>query len=174
MSSLISAIHLFLGLPLILVPIGFNYNIPLGVLLSSIRITWPSQAILLLFINLTMSRVFHQFVQFVIHSDSPGSIFILDWAKNFSQYFTLKYSEMLFVLIYQCPGFISVGHYWSYRTYISVTYTSIKLQYTFNIIMWGVVVQVQLLEWKALIVFHKFILTTCFDAYWVIFRSYNF
>jgi hypothetical protein len=43
-SSSISAIHLFLGLPLILVPIGFYSNILLGVLSSSIRITWPSQA----------------------------------------------------------------------------------------------------------------------------------
>jgi len=32
-------IHLFLGLPLVLVPIGFHCNILLGVLLSSIRIT---------------------------------------------------------------------------------------------------------------------------------------
>jgi len=54
-SSSISAIHLFLGLPLILVPIGFHCNILLGDLLSSIRITWPNQAILLLFINLTIS-----------------------------------------------------------------------------------------------------------------------
>ena len=38
-SSSISAIHLFLGLPLILIPIGFHSNILLGVLLSSIRIT---------------------------------------------------------------------------------------------------------------------------------------
>ena len=48
-SSSMPAIHLFLGLPLVLVPIGFHCNILLGVLLSSIRITWPSQAILLLF-----------------------------------------------------------------------------------------------------------------------------
>ena len=48
-SSSISTVHLFFGLPLILVPIGFHSNILLGVLLSSIRITWPSQAILLLF-----------------------------------------------------------------------------------------------------------------------------
>jgi len=41
-SSTISTIHLFLGLPLILVPIVFHSNIILGVLLSSIRITWPS------------------------------------------------------------------------------------------------------------------------------------
>jgi len=54
-SSLMSAIHLFLGLPLVLVPIGFHCNILLCVLLSSIRITRPSQAILLLFINLTVS-----------------------------------------------------------------------------------------------------------------------
>ena len=51
-SSSLSAIHLFRGLPPVLVPIGFHCNILLGVLLSSIRITWPSQAILLLFIIL--------------------------------------------------------------------------------------------------------------------------
>jgi len=38
-SSSISTIFLFLGLPLILVPIGFHSNILLGVLLSFIRIT---------------------------------------------------------------------------------------------------------------------------------------
>jgi len=54
-SSSMPAIHLFRGLPLVLVPIGFHCNIFLGVLLSSIRITWPSQAILLLFMNLTVS-----------------------------------------------------------------------------------------------------------------------
>jgi hypothetical protein len=54
-SSSMSAIHLFRGLPLVLVPIGFHCNILLGVLLSTIRITWPSQAILLLFINLNIS-----------------------------------------------------------------------------------------------------------------------
>ena len=41
MSSSISTIHLFLGLPLILVPIGFHSKIFLGVPLSSMRITWP-------------------------------------------------------------------------------------------------------------------------------------
>jgi len=51
----VPAIHLFRGLPLVLVHIGFHSNILLDVLLSSIRITWPSQAILLLFINLTIS-----------------------------------------------------------------------------------------------------------------------
>ena len=45
----------FLGLPLILLPIGFHSNIVLGILPPSIRITRPSQAIRLLFINLTMS-----------------------------------------------------------------------------------------------------------------------
>jgi len=44
----------FLGLPLILLPIGFHSNIVLGILPPSIRITFPSQAILLLFITLTM------------------------------------------------------------------------------------------------------------------------
>jgi len=54
-SSSTSSIHLFLGLPLILLPICFHSNILLGILPPSIRITCPSQAILLLFINLTMS-----------------------------------------------------------------------------------------------------------------------
>ena len=50
-----SSIHLFLGLPLILLPIGFHSDILLGILPPSIRITCPSQAILLLFINLSIS-----------------------------------------------------------------------------------------------------------------------
>jgi len=41
--------------PLILLPIGFHSNILLGILPPSIRVTCPSQVILLLFINLTMS-----------------------------------------------------------------------------------------------------------------------
>ena len=54
-SSSTSSIHLFLGLPLILLPIGFHSSILLGILIPSIRVTCPSQAILLLFMNLTMS-----------------------------------------------------------------------------------------------------------------------
>jgi hypothetical protein len=53
-SSSLSTIYLFLGLPLILAPISSHTIIFLGVLLSSICITWPSQT-LLLFINLTIS-----------------------------------------------------------------------------------------------------------------------
>jgi hypothetical protein len=54
-SSSTSSIHLFLGLPLILLPIGFHYSILLGILPPSIRVTCPSQVIFLLFINLTIS-----------------------------------------------------------------------------------------------------------------------
>ena len=54
-SSSTSSIHLFLGLPQILLPTGFHSNILLGILPPSIRVTCPSQAILLLFINITMS-----------------------------------------------------------------------------------------------------------------------
>ena len=44
MSSSASSIHLFLGLPLILLPIGFHSSILLGILIPSIRVTCPSQA----------------------------------------------------------------------------------------------------------------------------------
>src|SRR5215510_6503210 len=81
-SSSISSTHLFLGLPLILLPVGFHSTTLLGIPFSSIHITCPNQAILLLSIDLTMSA-FPQVAQFVIHSDSPGSIFILYWAKDF-------------------------------------------------------------------------------------------
>ena len=47
-SSSISSIHLFLGLPLILLPVGFHSNTLLDILFSSIRITCPRQVILLL------------------------------------------------------------------------------------------------------------------------------
>ena len=93
-SSSMSTIHLFLGLSLILVPIDYHSNNLLRVLLSSIRITWPSQAILLLFINLILRFLL---VQFIIQSDSPGSVCILYGAKDFSPYSTLKYSKILFV-----------------------------------------------------------------------------
>ena len=43
-SSSTSSTHLFLGLPLILLPIGFHSNVLLGILPPSIRITCPSQA----------------------------------------------------------------------------------------------------------------------------------
>ena len=53
-SSSKSSIHLFLGRPLILLHTDFHSNILQGILPPSIHITCPSQAILLLFINLTM------------------------------------------------------------------------------------------------------------------------
>ena len=54
-SSSISEIHLFLDLLRILLSICFHSNVFLCVLLSPIRITWPSQAILVYFLNLTIS-----------------------------------------------------------------------------------------------------------------------
>ena len=111
-SSSMSTIHLFLGLPLILVPIGFHSNILLSVLLSSIHITWPSQAILLLFINLTMSA---SSISSVCNSFWFSRIHLhFGLGQRFSQYSMLKYSEMLFVSICQCPSFTSVGHYRCY------------------------------------------------------------
>jgi hypothetical protein len=75
-SSSMPAIHLFCCLPLVLVPIGFHCNTHLCVFLSSIRITWPSQAILLLFINLTISA-------FPISSFSSWFILILQDPSSF-------------------------------------------------------------------------------------------
>ena len=54
-SSSMSSIHLFLGLPLFLLPVGFHFSTLWGILFPSIRITWPGQAIVLLFTNLTVS-----------------------------------------------------------------------------------------------------------------------
>src|SRR5215510_14259050 len=54
-SSSISSVHLFLCLPLILLPVGFHSNTLSGILFSSIHITCPNQTILLLFIDLSMS-----------------------------------------------------------------------------------------------------------------------
>ena len=81
-SSSTSSTHLYLGLPLILLPNGFHSNMLLDILPPSIRITCPSQAILLLFINLTMSALPTSSFQFMVLSDSPNSIFILYWAKD--------------------------------------------------------------------------------------------
>ena len=58
-SSSMPAIHLFRGLSVVLVPTGFHCNILLGVLLSTIRITRPSQAILLLFSNFLWCHEFY-------------------------------------------------------------------------------------------------------------------
>ena len=57
-SSSMSSIHLFLGFPLFPLPVGFHSGTLLGVPFPSIRITWPSQAILLHFTNLTISAFF--------------------------------------------------------------------------------------------------------------------
>ena len=83
MSFSTSSIHLFLGLPLILLPIAFHSNILLGILPPSISITCPSQATLLLFINLTMSAFPMSSFSSWFFSDSSNSIFILYWAQNF-------------------------------------------------------------------------------------------
>jgi hypothetical protein len=53
-----SSINLYLGLPLFLLPNGFHSSTLLGILSPSIRITWPSQTILLLFTCLTISAFF--------------------------------------------------------------------------------------------------------------------
>ena len=85
-----SSIYLFLGLPLLLLPVGFHSSTLLGILFPSIRITWSSQAILLLLYKSHYICVFYWVVQLVINSDSPESIFILHWTKDFSQYSALK------------------------------------------------------------------------------------
>ena len=90
-SSSTSSIHLFLDLPLILLPIGFHCNTLLGVLFSSICIMWPGQAILLLFINLTMSA-------FSISSLVRGSFWFSRIHLHFSldQRFSLIFYAQIF------------------------------------------------------------------------------
>ena len=90
-SSSASSIHRFLGCPLILLSIGFHSNILLGILPPSIRITCPSQAIiLLLFINLTMST-------FPISSFSLWFFLILQipFSSLLGQIFSLIFSTQM-------------------------------------------------------------------------------
>jgi len=74
-SSSTSSIHLFLGLPLFLLPVGFHSSTLLCIRFPSIRITWPSQAILLLFTNLTISSFFIRSFssQFILILQNPSS-----------------------------------------------------------------------------------------------------
>jgi len=130
-SSSTSSIHLFFGLLVILLPIGFHSNILLGIIPPSIRITRPSQTTLLsinlttsalpissfsswfflifqipfssctgpkISLNIFRSNIFncchsasyksyyvctsYKFIQFMVLSGSPNSIFILYWVKD--------------------------------------------------------------------------------------------
>ena len=87
----------FLGLPLILLPIGFHSNILLGILPPSIRITCPSQVFLLLFINFTMSA---------FPMSSFSSWFFLILQIPFSSYTGPKVS-----LIFSAQIFLIVVHF---------------------------------------------------------------
>ena len=60
MSSSVFSTHIFLGLSLILLPVGFHSKTLLGILFPSIRITCPNQANLLLFIT---HQIMHFYIQ---------------------------------------------------------------------------------------------------------------
>ena len=104
-SSSTSSIHLFLRHPLILLPIGFHSNILLGILPPSIRITCPSQAILPLFINLTMSA-------FPISSFSSGSFWFskLHFHLALGQKFSLIFSAPIFLIAVHFDLLMSRSH----------------------------------------------------------------
>ena len=105
MSSSTSSIHLFLGLPLILLPIVFHSTILLGILIPSIRVTCPSQAILLLFMNLTTST---------FPMSSFSSWFFLILQNPFSSYtgpkFSLVFSAQIFLVVVHIDLLMSRPH----------------------------------------------------------------
>ena len=98
-SSSASSIHLFLGLSLILLHIGFHSNILLGILPLSIRILCPSPAILLLYINLTMfvfpmssfSSWFFLILQIPFSYCTGPKIFLNIFRSNFPMYIVVYY-----------------------------------------------------------------------------------
>ena len=96
-SSSTSSIHLFLGRPLILLPIGFHSNILQGILPPSIRITCPSQAILLLFINLCLHFLW-------VHSVNSSF-----WFSKFHFHLVLGQK---FSLVFSAKIFLTVVHFY--------------------------------------------------------------
>jgi hypothetical protein len=88
------AIHLFRGLPLVLVPIDFHCNILLGVLLSSIRIMPPSQAILY-FINLAISAFP---ISSLVHNSFCFSRIHLHFAQG-QRFFSIFYAQMFWDIV---------------------------------------------------------------------------
>ena len=105
MSSSTSSIHLFLSLPLILLPIGFHSCILLGILILSIRITCPSQAILLPFINLTMSAL-------PVSSFTSWFFLILQipFSSCTGQKFSLIFSSQIFLIVVHFDLLMSRPH----------------------------------------------------------------
>ena len=88
------AIHLFRGLPLVLVPIGFHCNILLGVFLY-IRITWPSQAILL---HLWILLYLHFLLVRLVHNSFWFSRIHLHFALG-QRFFSIFYAQIFWDVV---------------------------------------------------------------------------
>jgi len=105
--------HLFLGLPLLLVPSSSWVKICLCILSSPILTWWPIQPLLYPFIHSTIFS--HLFIssrsRFVRHFPSP---FFICRAIYSSQYFPFKNQQSLFFFLRHCPCFRSIRHYRSY------------------------------------------------------------
>ena len=122
-SSSTSSIHLFLGLPLILLPIGFHSNIHLGILPPSIRITCPSEAILLLFINLTMSGLpmssfsswFFLILQIPFSSCTGPKIFLNIFRSNILNCCSFQFVNVHTSHPYVTTGLIKVLYIFSFK-----------------------------------------------------------
>jgi len=92
-SSSMLSIHLFLGLPLFLLPVGSLSNtLRYSFSFHPHHMTQSSHSFALYKSHYIC--VFYWVFQLVIHSDSPESIFILYWIKDFSQYSAHKYSKI--------------------------------------------------------------------------------
>ena len=102
-----SSIHLFLGLSLFLLSVGFPSSTLLGILfpLHPHHMTQPSHSFA--FYKSHYICVFYSVVQLVIRSYSPESIFIFHWTKDFSQYSALNYEVAALVTFnFQCVIYI--------------------------------------------------------------------
>ena len=105
MASSISMISFFLGVPLNLLTIGFHSHfLRCSLVIHPHHVTQTGY-------SFTYYRYLRfQLIHSIIHSDSSGTVSILHWTKDISQYYALKYSEMLFVWTSLCPSFTFIDH----------------------------------------------------------------
>ena len=129
-SSSTSSIHLFLGLILILLSIGFHSSILLGILPPSTHVMCSSQAILPLFINLTMSALpmssfsscFLLILQVPFSSCTGPKIFLNNFCSNVLNCCSFRLVNVQASHPYVTTGLIRVLYIFSFEPY--TTYCS--------------------------------------------------